>query len=1087
MRKIYFLSAIVWLISTCCLAQDLVVRGRVTDERNEPLMGASILLKGTSTGTNTDANGAFQLPLKNRSGAILVVSFIGFEAKEIALGTRTSVDVQLMSNDRLLSEVVVTAFGIDKEKTTLGYSTQTLDGKDIIKAREPNTMNALTGKIAGLTIGNSPEMLAAPNVMLRGNFGILYVVDGIPINTDTWNISADDIETYTVLKGPNASVLYGFRGQNGAILITTKKGAGKNKGLVLKVNSSTQVQSGFLTQPQTQSEYGLGNGFRYAFGNDPFDRDGSFRRAAVFGPRFEGQLVPQWDSPIDPATGRRQGTPWLAKGVNNFDNFTEVGGLYTNNISMGYSDSKADLRLSYTNTQQSGIFPNTKIGINNINLSLGYNFTQKLRLEGNANLSLQDSPNVPEVTYGPNSYAYSFGVYGAAHFDIRDLRDYWAAPGIPGIQQVNREYGRTNNPYFMAYEWLREHRKADLYSYLTLSYKVTDDLKLQARGSVTNWDAFRNEKMPYSAEHYSVPDRAGNYREDKRSMLDAQFDVLATYKKKLGDFTIDALLGANSRRFSYNSSYISTNNLIVPGVYSFTNSQNPLVGYSFRSNMVVLAGYSSVDVSYKNYLTASLTGHVDKLSTLPVGNQSYFYPSASLTSVLTDYLKLPSVISFAKVRASYAQVQGGLVDSQIGPANSALGIIPQWYDNDWMTTYEGPTYRNQNTYTITQPYNNLPGATFTSNIANASLKPFSVSSFEAGLDVYLLKNRLGLDLTYFRTINGPQIFVRDLAPSSGFNSQNVNDIVTEKNGFEASLKGTPVITSDFRWDVLVNYASFIEKYKEINDPSGTILRNGGILRVGDRVDKLYSRMFVRTADGKVIHGANGLPLNGPSGIQGNSFVGYGNNDFSWAINNKLTYKNMFMSFQIDGRVGGVIYNDLWTNGMRGGSDITTAGNTKFGIARLAEWESFKRDGRVTPAYLGDGVILKGGVPRFDQNGNITNFSELTLATNDRTATFQDYVVAMSNFTGEWTHTRTFTKLREITFGMALPSSFTRRLGMKDGSISFVGRNLLYWGARNDIDVDQYLSSTLLPFEDEGTPRLQSPSIRSYGVNISFTF
>lgn len=1087
MKKLLLSLAVCCFAAAFAVAQTANIKGRVSDENADGLPGATVFVKGTTTGTITDGFGNYEIEVEDVQNAILVISSVGYETKEIAVAGKRIIDIQIASAVTDLSEIVVTAFGIDREKSKLGYSTQKLEGKDILKAREPNTMNALTGKIAGLTIGNSPEMLAAPNIMLRGNFGILFVVDGVPINTDTWNISADDIESYTVLKGPNASVLYGFRGQNGAIIITTKRGAGKNKGLELRINSSTQVQTGFLTKPLTQSEYGLGNNFVYAFGNDPFDRDGRFRRAAVFGPRFEGQLIPQYDSPIDPETGKRQGTPWLAKGVNNFDNFTEVGGLYTNNISMGYSDEKADLRLSYTNTMQKGIFPNTKIGINNINMAVGYNFSKRLRLEGNANLSLQNSPNVPEVTYGPNSYIYSFGVYGGAHYDVRDLRDYWAAPGIKGIQQVNREYGRTNNPYFIAYEWLKEHKKSDLYSYLTLRYKVIDGLNVQLRGSVTNWDAFRNEKMPYSAEHYSVPDRAGNYREDKRSLLDYQTDFLATYDKKFGDFSLDMLLGANARRFSYNSSLLSTNNLIVPGVYSLTNSQNPLIGYTFRSNMMVLAGYSSVDLGYKNWLILNLTGHTDKLSTLPVGRQSYFYPSASVTTVLSNLFKLPEVISFAKIRGSYAQVQGGLVAAQIGSSSAALGVNPQWYENDWLTTYEGPTYRNQNTYITTLPYNNQPGAVFTSSIANASLKPFSVSSYEAGLDMYFMNNRLGLDVTYFYTINGPQIFVRDLAPSTGFNSQNVNDVVTEKDGIEIALKGSPIIKSDFRWEVLVNYSTFVEKYKEINDPSGSVIRNGGILRVGDRVDKLYTRAFVRTPDGQVIHTQGGLPLNGPSGIAGNSFVGYGNNNFAWAVNNRFSYKNINLSFQFDGRVGGVIYNDLWTNGARGGADISTAGNTKFGIARRAEWESFKRDGKITPAYVGDGVVLVSGTPKFDQNGAITNFSELVLAPNDRAATFQNYVVAMSNFTGEWVHSRTFMKLREVVIGTSLPSKITTKLGMREGSISLVGRNLLYWGARQDLDADQYLSSTLLPFEDQGTPRLQSPSVRSFGVNLSFAF
>ncbi|MGL4632270.1 MAG: SusC/RagA family TonB-linked outer membrane protein [Leadbetterella sp.] len=1083
MRKTF---TIIWILLSLISANAQEIKGKVIDESAGYIPGISVLLKGSSKGTITDANGNFSLVVKNQSGDVLIFSGIGFETKEVVLSNQNYIEVQLQVSSKTLSEVVVTAFGIEKEKEKLGYSVQSMDGREILKAREPNTMNALTGKIAGLTIGNSPEMLAAPNVMLRGNFGILYVVDGIPVNSDTWNISADDIETYTVLKGPNASVLYGFRGQNGAIIITTKKGAGKNKGLELSVNSSTQIHTGFLTKPQTQSEYGLGNSFRYAFGNDPLDRDGSFRRASVFGPRFEGQPIPQYDSPIDPATGKRTATPWLAKGVDNFDNFTEMGGLYTNNISMGYSDQKADLRLSYTNTNQKGVFPNTKISINNINLSLGYNFTRKLRLEGTSNLSLQASPNVPESEYGPNSYTYSFGVYGGAHYDVRDLKDYWASPGVPGIQQVNREYGRTNNPYFMAYEWLREHRKTDVYSYLTLKYDVMPGLKLQARGSLTNWDLFRNEKMPYSAEHYSVPDRAGNYREDKRKMLDYQGDVLVTYVKKLGSINLDVLLGANARRFAYNSSYLSTNNLIVPGVYSFSNSQNPLVGYSFRSNMMVLAGYSSVDIGYKNYVTLNLTGHSDRLSTLPVGNQTYFYPSASLISTISDYIKLPSIVSFAKVRASYAQVQGGLVSSQIGPANIALGF-PDWYGNELMTTYEGPTYRNQNTYSTTLPYNNQPGATYTSSLANSSLKPFTVASTELGLDFYVLKNRLGADFTFFQTINGPQIFVRDMAPSSGYSSQNVNDVITQKRGVEVSITGTPIVKSKFRWEVLFNYSSFQEVYKEINDPSGRIIRNGGVLRVGDRVDKIFSRAYLRTEDGQIIHGSNGLPLNGPSGIQGNSHIGYGNNDFSWAINNKLSFKKINLSFQFDGRVGGIIYNDLWTNGSRGGADISTAGDTPYGIARRAEWESFKRDGKVTPAYIGEGVILKNGSVRFDENGNIINFNELSLVPNDKAATFQDYVVASSNFTGEYTHSRTFMKLREITLGTELPQALLAKLGVKKGSISVVARNLFYWGARKDLDVDQYLSSTLLPYEDQGTPRLQSPSVRSFGLNLNLIF
>lgn len=1076
-----------FLFSFATLAQERIVRGTITDEGGEALIGVSLLVKGTTTGTITDIDGNFSIQVPDSAtDPVLVVSYIGYNTQDVAINNRSTINITMTESIQGLSEVVITAFGVSKDKASLGYSTQTISGDKLIKAREPSPMNALTGRIAGLTIGPSTEMLAAPNILLRGNDDILFVVDGVPINTDTWNINPDDIESITVLKGPNAAALYGFRGQNGAIQITTKRGSDKDRGFSLSLNSSTQIQSGFITRPRTQNEYGLGNTFRYAFGNDPFDRDGSFRRASLWGPRFEGQPIPQYDSPVDPETGIRQGTPWLAKGPNNLDNFVQTGVLTSNNVSLGFNDDRSDFRLSYTNGYQTSIWPNTELTTNNLNMSAGYNFTDKLRLEGNINVNLQNSPNIPEVMYGPNSYIYTFGVYGSAHFDINDLRDYWAPPGIEGIQQINREYGRTNNPWFMAYEWLREHQKTDTYGFLSLSYQANKDLRIQLRSNMTDWSALRTEKLPYSGEHYSVPDRAGNYTEDRRALTESKTDLLITYDKKVGDFEFDVLVGGNVRSFSYNSSFISTNNLIVPGVYSFTNSENPLIGYSFRSNMIVLAGYSSVDLSYKNFVTLNLTGHWDKLSTLPVGDQAYFYPSTSLSTVISDYITMPRAISFLKARGSYAQVQGGLVSPRIGPAFSALGFQSPWFNNDWFTTYDGPTYRNQNTYTTSLPYNNRPGASFTATLANSALQPFTVTAYETGLDVFFLDNRLGLDLTYFSTINGPQIFTRDLAPSTGFAQTNVNDIITVKNGWEVSLTGLPIIKNNFRWEILANFSGFVERYKEINDPSGTIIANGGILRVGDRVDKLFTPDVLRTPQGEIIHDSRGLPLRGPSGIQGNQFVGFGNSNMVWGINNNFNYKNWIFSFQVDGRIGGVMYNDLWRSAVRGGADISTAGNTPWGIARRAEWESFKETGTIVPAYNGGGVVIVEGTPQFGEQGNIVNFDELRFAPNTNNATVQDYTIALSGFTGYWTHSKSFTKLRELVIGYNLPKPFLDKIGVSSASVSLVGRNLLYFATRYDVDMDQYITPTLLPWNDDGNPRLQSPGIRNYGFNLNIT-
>jgi TonB-linked SusC/RagA family outer membrane protein len=1087
LNKVFLTIMFLCFVSLSTYAQERILSGKVTDESGEELIGVSLLIKGTSIGTITDIDGTYTLSIpQDLPNPVLTVSYIGFLPTERAIGNNSELNFTLEESMHGLNEVVVTAFGVSKDKASLGYSTQTIGGDRLIKAREPSPMNALAGRVAGLTVGPSTEMLAAPNILLRGNSDILFVVDGVPINTDTWNINPDDIESITVLKGPNAAALYGFRGQNGAIQINTKRGSGKEKGFSLTLNSSTQVQSGFITRPRTQIEYGLGNSFRYAFGNDPFDRDGSYRRAPLWGPRFEGQPIPQWDSPVDPETGIRQGTPWLAKGINNFEDFTQAGILTSNNVALGFNDERSDFRLSFTNGYQTSIWPNTQLTTNNLNMSAGYNFTDKLRLEGNVNVNLQNAPNIPEVMYGPNSYMYTFAAYGSAHFDINDLRDYWASPGIEGIQQVNREYGRTNNPYFMAYEWLREHQKTDTYGFLALSYQANKDLKFQLRSNMTNWSALRTEKLPYSAEHYSVPDRAGNYTEDRRSLLEYKTDLLITYEKKVGDFEFDILAGGNVRNFSYNSSFIGTNNLIVPGIYSFTNSENPLIGYSFRSNMVVLAAYSSVDLSYKNFLTLNLTGHWDKLSTLPVGDQAYFYPSASLSTVVSDYINMPRAISFLKVRGSYAQVQGGLVSPFVGPANIALGLGGQWFDNDWYTTYDGPTYRNQNTYTTSLPYNNRPGASFTSTLANSSLQPFTVTAYETGIDAFFLDNRLSLDLTYFSTINGPQIFTRDMAPSTGFDRRNVNDIITVKNGWEAALTGIPILKDRFKWEIAANISGFVERLRDIEDPSGTIIANGGILGIGDRTDKVFTTDFQRTPQGEVIHDSRGLPLRGPSGILGNQFIGYGNNSFAWGVQNTFSMKNWVFGIQVDGRVGGNLLNDLWQVGIRNGADFTTGGNSPMGIARRQEWESFKDNGVVTPAYNGGGVILVEGSPTFGSDGKINNFDQLTFVPNNANAAVQDYAIALSGFNAPFIQSRTFTKLRELSIGYNIPTSVINRLGINSATISLVGRNLLLWAERTDIDVDQYISGSFSPSEDINNPFLQSPGIRNFGFNLNIS-
>ncbi len=1092
------LLAAMLLLGGSVMAQTILVKGKVSMASGAGLPGVSIVIKGTTTGATTNADGDYSINVPS-ANATLVYSFVGFVGQEIAVGNQSVINVTLAENAQQLGEVVVTALGIKKEARTIGYTTQDISGDQLVKAREPNPVNSLVGKVAGLTVGISAELLQKPKLLLRGNSDLLFVVDGVPINSDTWNVSADDIETYSVLKGPNAAALYGFRGQNGAILITTKKGSKDKRKFAVDFNSSTMFESGFLALPNRQSEYGYGNNFKYAYGNKLYDEDGGYRRTNLWGPRFEGQLVPQYNSPVDPVTGIRQGTPWLNVGKDNFQRFVETGIVSTNNVSVSSSGEKYDLRMSVSNNYQKGIYPNSGINITNFNLSSGFNFTDKLRLDGSLNLNLQASPNIPDYSSGPEGYVYAFQVYGSSSWDIADMRDYYKGPqGKPGVQQYYAEYGRENNPYFQAYEFLHEHRKTDLYGYTRLSYKINDFLTVALRTQVTTWNQFRTEKVPYSMITYKTPDiRQGDYREDRRNLLENNTDLLITFNKEVvPGFRINASAGANNRVFNYLSSWNTTDFLIVPGVYAFSNSKNPVRGYTFRSDMQVLSAYATSDFTYKNFVTLGLTGRFDKLSTLPQDNNTYFYPSVALSTVLSDYVNLPSAISFMKLRGSYANVRGGLTQSNIGTAyqaitgNSTSDLLG--YGSEITTSYDGPSYTNQNSYAIsTGLYNNTPFANYSGTLANPALKAYTVGSYEYGVDMKFLRNRLSLDVTRFTTINGPQIFALPVASSSGYYKENVNGLVTQRDGWEVALTGQAIKNPNgLNWDVLVNYSNFKEKLKEIYGNETSIYLTGPehVFNIGDRLDGYYSYNFLRDPSGNVIYASTGQPLTRPSGTNYKQLLGYTNPDFVWSINNRFTYKNFNFSFQFDGRVGGVIRDQVYAYALNAGNQQELSEGA-LGDARRAEWQSTANSTKApTPAYVGQGVVASGTV-KFDANGNISNYNELTFTPNTKAVTVQSYTQGVYNSGIEESYivSKTYAKLREIIIGYSLPTSVLPKF-IRAASVSVVGRNLLYFAERKDFDLDQYPEgfnpvngSTLR------NPSLQSSTLRRFGVNFNLTF
>jgi TonB-linked SusC/RagA family outer membrane protein len=1111
-----------WLFTTAFVllcgnlfAQNNTIRGIVIDEYNQPVPGASVTVKGTTTGVVTGTEGRFALSVNK--GQVLTVSFIGYGTQEITITTETNYSVQLKSDSRSLTEVVVTAYGVKKEAKTLGYSVQEIKGEDLIKARDPNPINSLAGKVAGLTVGASAEMLGRPELVLRGSKDLLFVVDGAPINSDTWNISPDDIESYSILKGPNAAALYGSRGINGAIVITTKKGTTDKKGWQVDYNSSTLFESGLIASPQPQNEYGRGNAYHYEYqakdnanvytpSPDALYDNGN--RLGEYGPRFEGQLLRQYDSPYDPVTGKRTPTPWVARGVNNWNNFIQAGLITTNNLAVSASGTNYTLRTSYTHMYQKGVMPNTKLNSDNFNIGTSYNITPKLTVEGNLNLNKQYTPNIPDVSYGPNSYIYMFKVYGSADYDVRDLKDIYKSPmGVPGLVQYAQEYGRLNNPYFMAEKWLRGHDKTDIYGYLRLNYKITNNLSVSLRSQVTTWNQKRSEQVPSSANLNAYTSWYkfgwyGDYREDDRQLFENNTDAAFNYNKTFSKWSVSALLGGNARSFKYNSFYGTTRALALPNVYVLSNSiQTPLT-YTWDSKMQVYSGYYSVDFGYNNYFNINTTGRVDQLSTFPPGHDTFFYPSVSLSSPISDYVNLPKAVSFLKVRASLAEVKGGLTQSSIGTAyqqvtgsstNSLLG-----YGTELYSSYDGPSYANQNTAAYASYYNNSPSVAYSNTLADPNLKAYSRLSYEGGVDIKFLGNRLGLDATYFDTKNGPQIYQLIAAPSTTYAFTNANAITTKRAGFEIALNGSPIRNRDgFSWDINVNYSTFKETISDLGVAGLTELPLGNHnYKVGDRIDEIFGTKFLRNNTGNIVYDATGNLMKATgnnSQIYGS--LGYLNPDFTFGINNRFSYKNLSFSFQFDGRIGGKIYDYNYYAARQGGTDLSTVQGV-IGAARLAEWNSTKTGTQApTPALIGNefgpGVKIISGTPKY-ANGVISNLDELTFATNSTPITVQGYLNGTVKGIDEaFMISRSYAKLREVTIGYSLPKKLLQKSAIKSATLSLVGRNLLYFAARKDFDVDQYASGyNSTDRTTGGAPAngaLQSSTFRRYGFNINLSF
>ena len=1015
--------------------------GRVTDAGGA-VPGATVTNKANGKSTSTDLNGGFFITGNN--GDMLEFKSIGYQPKQFKVVNNLPINVTLETDSKTLSDVVVTALGIKKEKKAVGYAIQEVKGNDLVKAREPNGINSLTGKVAGLTITPSANLFGDPGIYLRGQSGVLIVVDGVPVSSDSWNLSPDDIETYSVLKGANAAALYGSRGQRGAILITTKKGGSIDKGFTVEFNSSTQLQTGYNAIPDYQTSYGAGDNFKYAFkdGKGGGINDNDY---FVWGPRFEGQLITQYNSPIDPVTKALVPIPWLARGKDNLKNFLRDGLLSTNNVAISTKSEVGDMRLSISQMFQKGTVPNTKLGSTNFNFSGGLNAGKKVRFETNINYNRQITPNYPDANYGPNSYVYLMNIWGGADYDVLDLKNYWK-PGQEGIQQYNREYTIYNNPYFTAYENLHGYQKDDLYGHVLMRYNITQKLNFNLRTNVSTWNRTRTKQIPVSGNFYNDGvNQVGGYQEVYDKFWENNTEGSFSYTDQFKDFGFKSSVFANLRSVKVSSLSASTNGgLIVPGVYDLSNTVLPSVPVNDYGQRQVASAYGLIDLDYKNYIFLNLTGRYDKSTTLPTKHNTYFYPSASLSAVISQMLTLPKAISFLKIRGSYANVASDLVNE-----NAQYDI-----------------YKLNSTYTpYSTRWNNNTGVSYSGVLTNPDILAARVKTTEIGLEARFLNNRIGFDAAAFYNIEGPGIVNLEVSPTSGVTSTQKNAFTYVRKGLELTVDGSPIKSTNFMWNIVANWST---SHRWLNKIDG-VLQRDGLIKVGDRADGYFITDFQRDANGKMIVGTNGLPALNPY----KSLAGYSDNDFVAGINNSFKYKNIGLSFQVDGRFGGKIANAVddsqWNSGTAPASDSPY---------RLLDWEN-----RANAAWKGsvmtDGLKIVSGALNTDQDGNIISDTRV-FAPNDVRVLYQTWARNFNRSNYELMRSRTFVKLREVVLTYTFPKSFLERSKIINAaSVSVVGRNLLYFtgkGTRN-MDLDQFIAGA----------GLQTPSVKSFGLNLNITF
>ncbi|WP_316803553.1 SusC/RagA family TonB-linked outer membrane protein [Pedobacter nototheniae] len=1036
--------------------------GKIVDENNEAVPAATIKIVELNKLAQSDNEGNYAVAAE--AGVYTVEArYISYETTKIQQvkitnGGTTKLNMQIKPAENSLNEVVVTALGIKREERALGYAVTKIDSTQLTDAVSTNWTDALSGKVAGLNLIRSNSGPAGSNkIILRGENNLtgdneaLIVVDGVVINNSggrrtangsdgvygtgsdnmpadygsTINdINPDDIESVTVLKGPGAAALYGQRGANGAIIITTKSGNSKRKHVNIKFTSNGSLES-VNRWPDMQYEYGQGtdgaNYYSYGASADGASTSGT---SSAYGPKFEGQMFFQYD-PVT-QTQSKVRTPWVPY-KNQIRDFFDTGQNLTNSLSLDGVLNTTTARVSITNQNNTWIIPETGVERTTVSLSTSTDITKKLKFTTKINYGNRFSDNLPGAGYGNQSLMYWF-IFWQPSANLDWIKNYWTN----GQENLKIKYPYSSypeNPYAVVNEFINKTRRNNITANAQASYQFTKELSLQLRSSIDLSSEKRAQERPYDAGTRLTQ---GSYRTQDIYSQETNFDFLVHYDKKINkDIQMNLSVGGSQLRNRYDKSDLRADGLKTPGLYELTNNLYPLTSIPDTSRYRINSFYGILSTSYKNYLYLDITGRKDWSSVLATltrtDNVGFFYPSASASFILSDFFKLPKAISYAKFRASVSQVGSG-------------GTTP---------------YRTAYTYSLASngiyPDSALQNPTI---LPNENLKPLKTTTYEIGTEVRLFKNRLGFDVALYAGNTKNQILTRIVDRSSGYNQAIINAGQVNNTGIEVALNASPIANKNgFNWTINATFAANRNKIKALSD-SSIILRTGPIgggqivAKVGGSMGDLYGRGYVRDPDGNVVFDAT----TGFAKIT-NDVVYLGNTmpKYKFSIGNTFNYKQFSLNVLFDAQVGAVAHSLLNYKMVEQGKLTSTLPGRYNGIVG---------NGVVQNA---DGTYRRNDVISYDVDG------------------YYQSVMGSDNAEGS-TFSTDFIKFREASFNYKFKPKMLKRMGLSSASIGVYGRNLFIWSPwpMFDPEFGTLSGSDIVTGFEIG----QFPSTRTYGFNLS---